>query len=83
MLKFNYEGISIDIHGMIEPEAIVYLNNAIDGLERNVDKITIIHGYHGGNVLQTMVRTRYQHRRIKKKLRTSNPGETIFLLYDK
>lgn len=83
MLKMDYEGITIDIHGMIEPEAIVFLNNAIDGLETAVSEVTIIHGYRSGNILQTMVRNRYHHKRIKKKVRTFNPGETVFLLHNR
>ena len=82
MLKMDYEGISIDIHGMIETEAIVCLNNGLDGLEKAVRAVTIIHGYRSGTILQTMVRTRYTHIRIKKKIRTFNPGETVFLLYN-
>ena len=81
MLQMYYEGISIDIHGMIEPEAIVYLNNALDGLEDRVEYVTIVHGYRSGTVLQTMVRQRYRHPRIKRKIRTYNPGETVFELY--
>ncbi|MEA5026675.1 hypothetical protein SDC9_102659 [bioreactor metagenome] len=83
MLKMDYEGIAIDIHGMIEPEAVVFLNNAIDGLEPQVTEVTVIHGYRSGNILQTMVRTRYHHKRIRQKIRTYNPGETVFLLYSK
>ncbi|MDD2592678.1 MAG: Smr/MutS family protein [Erysipelotrichaceae bacterium] len=82
MLKMDYEGKTVDIHGMSEPEAIVCLNNVIDGLEKAVRAITIVHGYRGGTVLQTMVRKRYRHKRIKNKIRTFNPGETVFLLYN-
>ena len=83
MLHMYYENIEIDIHGMTEVEALVYLKNAIDGLEDKVTEVSVVHGYRGGDVLQKMVRNKFTHPRVVRKIRTFNPGETVFEICSK
>lgn len=69
----------IDIHGMTVAEAKYALERLLASLNGNVKELRVIHGYNSDKLL-SMVRNGLKHRRIKAKLKTLNPGETILLL---
>ena len=76
MKKNVYE---IDIHGLTVAEAKYTLERLLSGLNGNVKEVRVIHGYSTDKLL-VMIRTGLKHRRIKYRLKTLNPGETILIL---
>lgn len=73
----------LDIHGYTELEAKKIIERYIASLPKNVTSVRIIHGYHGGNSLKSLVRDPHKIRskRIKRRKLTMNQGETILELY--
>ena len=63
--------IELDIHGMYEDLSTV---------DQKVQEVVVIHGYHKGQVLKNMVRTRLKHPRIASKLVSLNEGQTRLIL---
>ena len=70
---------TIDIHGMTTIDAKKRLEQAVTSATPN-SELTVIHGYHGGQALQNMVRKGLKHRRIKQRIVSMNAGETILVL---
>jgi dsDNA-specific endonuclease/ATPase MutS2 len=75
--------LTIDIHGMVEFDAIKTLEKFIANAPKNCAEIIVIHGYTQGSILKDMVRNpnKLRSRRIKKRKLTMNQGETILELY--
>ena len=69
----------IDIHGYTAAEARKLLVQKINAAPSGCE-ITVIHGYHGGQALQKMVRNDLKHPRIKRKILGLNQGETILVI---
>ena len=69
----------IDIHGMTTADAKKMLERTIAVAPANCE-ITIVHGFHGGQALQNMVRKGLKHKRIKQKILSLNQGETILVI---
>lgn len=78
----SYYGVyaKIDLHGLTKIEAKIQLDNCLSLMSDKIVELTISHGYHSGNVLQQFVRKEYRHKRIDKKMISTNPGETIYRL---
>ncbi len=77
MIEYRGPYAKIDLHGMTESEARVYLDQMLTSLPKSIVEVTISHGYRLGAVLQNFVRKKYQHKKISKKMISTNPGETI------
>lgn len=75
--------IEVNIHDMTELEALKYLEKFLAKLDDNIKEVRVIHGYHGGNKLQEMVRNKNKLRskKIYRRKLTKNQGETILELY--
>lgn len=75
--------VEFDIHDMTELEARKRLEKFIASCDKNISEIRVIHGYHGGNALQSMVRDsrKLRSKRIARRKLTMNQGETILELY--
>lgn len=75
--------LTIDIHGMVEHDAIKTLEKFIAKAPKDTQEIIVIHGYHSGSTLKEMVRNpnKLRSRRIKRRRYTLNQGETILELY--
>lgn len=71
---------TLDIHGMTVQEAEACIHKTISSLSKDYGQIQVIHGYRTGNRLQDMVRKKLKSPRVKQKLLTMNPGETILVL---
>jgi len=73
----------INIHGMVESDALKELERFIVNCDETVKEILVIHGYRSGVVLKEMVRNqnKLRSKRIKKRKLTMNQGETILELY--
>lgn len=72
--------MSVDLHGIYEADARELLLNWLDHAPGGVTELRVIHGCTQGTVLQSMVRDKLEHPKIKGKLRTGNPGETRLIL---
>lgn len=72
--------LEINLHDMQELEAEYFLDKFITTAPDNIKQITVIHGYKKGQVLLNMVRNRFNHPRIKKKVIPFNKGITLIYL---
>ncbi len=70
----------IDIHGLTVNEAISELDYFLEYVPEDTQEVIVVHGYNQGKRLLQMVRNEFQHKRIKQKMVSMNPGITIFLL---
>jgi hypothetical protein len=72
----------IDVHGYSVLEAKKIIEQTIVRLPKGETELRVIHGYHGGKDIQTMVRDPRQLRskRIVRRKYTLNQGETILVL---
>ena len=73
--------VEADLHGMNRYQAKLTLEAALRRAGREVYRIRVIHGYHGGTELQSLVREEIAGN--KKVLRWEvglNPGETDLIL---
>ena len=48
--------VEVDIHGMNSYQAKLCLESALKRAKRDVYRIRVIHGYHGGTALRELVR---------------------------
>lgn len=72
--------MTVDVHGMTAEQARRLLLQKIETLPKDYGQITVIHGYHAGNRLQTMVRRELKHSRLRRRILTMNAGETILVI---
>lgn len=70
---------TIDIHGETKESAKQKLKETLKSLPKDTHKLTVIHGYHNGKVLQETVR-KFKHPRIERIIIGMNQGETVYLL---
>lgn len=68
----------IDLHHMTLSEAQQELKVFMDTLDKSVLEVVVIHGFHKGTTLKNFV-LKFKHPKIKRKIKTMNKGETIFL----
>lgn len=73
--------LELDLHGMTVWQA----QNAIDAKLRSAKagtyRLRLIHGYHGGTQLQSMIRKVYcRHPKVLRLELGLNPGETVLVL---
>ncbi|MFA6667229.1 MAG: Smr domain protein [Bacilli bacterium] len=84
MAKKVLKEVQINLHGLYEFEARAKLNEILGNLPNDIEKVRIIHGYHGGQILQTMVRKEYNHPRIDDIMPVfANDGETVYIIKKK
>lgn len=72
--------LSVDIHGMRERDAKFRLESLIENSSADITKLEIIHGFNGGTVLQSLVRSGLKSKRIKEIRPGDNSGQTIIIL---
>jgi len=74
--------VTVDVHGMDKRSAKLYIDRVLTSAGSGVYRIRIVHGFHGGTELRTMVRKVYKTSN-SKVLRVEvglNPGETDLVL---
>lgn len=69
----------VDIHGMTASEAKKMLERMISSSPAN-SEIAVVHGFHGGQALQNMVRRQLKNKRIKQRILSMNSGETVLII---
>lgn len=68
-------GISeMDVHGMRTEEAMEAIQKSIRAAQKNIYRIRVIHGYHGGTRIKTAIREEFGYGREPKVLRIA-PGQ--------
>lgn len=74
---------TIDVHGYTVDHAKREIERFIASLDTNVKEVVVVHGYHRGDGLKSMIQSPsgIRSKRIKRKKLTKNQGETIFELY--
>ena len=77
--------IEIDIHGMTSIEAKRSIDDVLRKANGSVYRIRVIHGYHGGTSLKSMLMEEYgfgRESKVKKVQGGNNPGITELVLRD-
>ena len=73
--------VKIDLHGLTQDEAIRVIDKAIASAGPTTYQLQLIHGYHRGTGLRTMIRDWYQYEpKVKRIIPGDNPGITILVL---
>ena len=73
--------ITLDLHGMTCYQAQVAIDAALRRAGASVYRLELIHGYHGGTELRTMIRREYaRHPKVKRMELGLNPGATELVL---
>jgi DNA-nicking Smr family endonuclease len=71
--------MTVDLHGLTVYEAKMVLDRFMERLPKGVLEVAVIHGYQSGVRLRTFV-NKYEHHKVIGKLKTINPGETLFVI---
>ena len=75
--------VTLDLHGMKQDQAARVVDRALVRADSGTYQIRLIHGYHGGESLKTMIGYRYgAHPKVKRVVRGDNPGVTVLVLKD-
>lgn len=73
--------VDIDLHGLRQDEAIRVINKAIAAADSTTYQIRLIHGYHRGTSLRTMIYEEYRYEpKVKRIMPGDNPGITVLVM---
>lgn len=73
--------IKIDLHGLRQDEAIREINKAIARADSTTYQIQLIHGYHRGTNLRSMIYDEYRYdKKVKRIIPGDNPGITVLVM---
>lgn len=73
--------LTVDLHGMRQDQAIRVIDRALLRAGDGTYQLRLVHGYHGGDSLKTMIGYRYgNHPKVKRVARGDNPGVTVLVL---
>jgi len=73
--------VTLDLHGMNCPQARTAIDAALRRAGRDVYRLELVHGYHGGSALRDMIRSEYKkHPKVKRLSLGLNPGVTELVL---
>ena len=73
--------VEIDLHGLRQDEAIRVINKAIAAADSTTYQIRLIHGYHRGTSLRTMIYEEYRYEpKVKRIMPGDNPGITVLVM---
>ena len=73
--------VKIDLHGLTQEEAIRVIDKALASAGPTTYQLQLIHGYHRGTNLRTMIRDWYQYEpKVKRIIPGDNPGITVLVL---
>ena len=77
----NEPFVKIDLHGLRQEEAIKVIDRALKNAGPGTYQLQLIHGYHRGTNLRSMIYDWYQcDRKVKRVIPGDNPGITILVL---
>ncbi len=73
--------VKIDLHGKTQQEAVRVIDRALAGAGPATYQIHLIHGYHHGTSLRSMIRDEYRYEpKIRRIIPGDNPGITVLVL---
>lgn len=73
--------VKIDLHGLTQEEAIRVIDKAIASAGTATYQLRLVHGYHRGTSLRTMIKEWYQYEpKVKRIIPGDNPGITVLVL---
>ena len=73
--------IKLDLHGMRQEEAIRIIDRAISSVSPATYQLHLIHGYHRGTSLRTLIHDWYHSDdRVKRIIPGDNPGITVLVM---
>ena len=73
--------MKIDLHGMRQEEAIRVIDKAIAAADSSTYQIQLIHGYHRGTNLRSMIYDEYRYEtKVKRIIPGDNPGITVLVM---
>ncbi len=73
--------IKIDLHGLRQDEAIREINKAIARADSTTYQIQLIHGYHRGTNLRSMIYDEFRYdKKVKRIIPGDNPGITVLVM---
>ena len=80
-VEVNDPFITIDLHGLMQEDAKKAIDRALASADPGVYQIRIIHGYHRGTSLRSMIQYEYRwHEKVLRIQPGDNPGVTILVL---
>ena len=73
--------ISLDVHGLTVPEAKRIIRNVINVSRESILHLNIIHGYHHGTAIKSMLEAESFAGRVSERFcPDENPGQTIMTI---
>ena len=73
--------VKIDLHGLTKEEAIRVVDRAIADAGPGTYQLHLVHGYHRGTSLRTMIHDWYRYEpKVKRIIPGDNPGITVLVL---
>lgn len=73
--------VKIDLHGLTTDEAVRVIDRAIASAGPMTYQLHLIHGYHRGTALRSMIRDWYKYEPAVKRIMPGNdPGVTVLVL---
>ncbi len=77
----NEPFVKLDLHGMTQEQAVKAIDRALAAAGPATYQLQLIHGYHRGTSLRSMIRDWYSYdAKVKRILPGDNPGITILVL---
>lgn len=77
----NEPFVKVDLHGLRQDEAIRVINRALASAGPATYHLQLIHGYHRGTSLRSMIQDEYRwHEKVLRVMPGDNPGITILVL---
>ena len=77
----NEPFVKIDLHGMTQDQAIKVIDSAIASAGPFVYHLQLIHGFHRGTSLRTMIQDWYRYDpKVKRIMPGDNRGITVLVL---
>ena len=73
--------VKVDLHGLWQEEAIRVIDKAIASAGPGTYQLQLIHGYHRGTSLRSMIQDEYRYDpKVKRIIPGDNPGITVLVL---
>ena len=77
----NEQFVKVDLHGLRQEEAIRVINRALASAGLTTYQLQLIHGYHRGTSLRSMIQDEYRwHEKVLRIMPGDNPGITVLVL---
>ena len=77
----NEPFVKIDLHGMTNDQAVQVIDRALRNAGPAVYQLQLVHGYHRGTNLRSMIQDYYRYDpKVKRILPGDNPGITVLVL---